>query len=252
MDGRDLGGGPRLCASAHRVPVAALACTSAAVPVATIVVCPSEERLHLNVSLSTRVRFSLHNTPHVTELVIQPDGRPHTGYPVLSPSSTLLDSSTRELNRPRQTSTPRRMRGRMQSGSTGSTATRQLLDSYLTGSIGLDRQGLYSPSTAASTAARRSLDSSTARQPGLKSSLEPAAHARSHDAHMVNTRQRLTVCEDLYCVAPYRCGCEGCGCGGATFGLWGCMSFLLFHDEILFHDTIEATIQSRVDEDDHI
>ena len=136
MDGRDLGGGPRLCASAHRVPVAALACTSAAVPVAPIVVCPSEERLHLNVSLSTRVRFSLHNTPHVTELVIQPDGRPHTGYPVLSPSSTLLDSSTRELNRPRQTSTPRRMRGRMQSGSTGSTATRQLLDSYLTGSTG--------------------------------------------------------------------------------------------------------------------
>ena len=237
MDGRDLGGGPRLCASAHRVPVAALACTSAAVPVATIVVCPSEERLHLNVSLSTRVRFSLHNTPHVTELVIQPDGRPHTGYPVLSPSSTLLDSSPRELNRPRQTSTPRRIRGRMHTASTGSTATRQLLDSYLTGSIGLDRQGLDSPSTAASTAARRSLDSSTgtARQPGLKSSLEPAAHARSHDAHMVNTRQRLTVCEDLYCVAPYRCGCEGCGCGGATFGLWGCMSFLLFHDEIRLH-----------------
>ena len=43
----------------------------------------------------------------------------------------------------------------MQSGSTGSTATRQLLDR-------LDRQGLDSPSTAASTEPRQ-LDSSTAR-----------------------------------------------------------------------------------------
>ena len=88
-------------------------------------------------------------------------------------SSTLLDSSTArqnstELDRARQTSTPRHM----QSVSTGSTATRQLLDSYSTATRQLldrlDRQGLDSTSTAASTAARRSLDSSTARQPGLK------------------------------------------------------------------------------------
>ena len=69
-------------------------------------------------------------------------------------------STARQLDRTRQTSTPRRM----QSASTGldgldsySTATRQLLDR-------LDRQGLDSTSTAASTAARRSLDTSTARQ----------------------------------------------------------------------------------------
>ena len=87
-------------------------------------------------------------------------------------NSTELDS---ELDRARQSSTPRHM----QSVSTCldgldsySTATRQLLDSYSTATRQLldrlDRQGLDSPSTAASTAARRSLDSSTARQPGLK------------------------------------------------------------------------------------
>ena len=186
MDGRDLGGGPRLCASAHRVPVAALACTSAAVPVATIVVCPSEERLHLNVSLSTRVRFSLHNTPHVTELVIQPDGRPHTGYPVLSPSSTLLDSSTRELNRPRQTSTPRRMRGRMQSGSTGSTATRQLLDSYLTGSTSkalrtAPRQRLDGCSGGARSRPNRSTGAPD-RRPRLRARAQPGLRSSSGSA----------------------------------------------------------------------
>ena len=102
-------------------------------------------------------------------------------------SSTLLDNSTArqmnstELDRARQSSTPRHMqsvstcldgdRTRQSSteldrarhpgtcsqsrlASTGSTATRQLLD----------RQGLDSTSTAA----RRSLDSSTAQQPGLK------------------------------------------------------------------------------------
>jgi hypothetical protein len=46
----------------------------------------------------------------------------------------------------------------MESASTG-------LDRNSTGSTRLDRQGLDSPSTTASTAARRSLDSSTARQP---------------------------------------------------------------------------------------
>ena len=55
-----------------------------------------------------------------------------------------------------------------------STATRQLLDSYSTATRQLlDRQGLDSPSTAASTAARRSLDSSTARQPGLNQDTGP-------------------------------------------------------------------------------
>ena len=73
-------------------------------------------------------------------------------------SSTLLDSST-ELDRTRQSSTDldtpaHRSQSRL--ASTVSTATRQLLDR-------LNRQGLDSTSTAA----RRSLDSSTAQQPGL-------------------------------------------------------------------------------------
>ena len=70
--------------------------------------------------------------------------------------------SSTELDRPRHPgacSQPRL-------ASTGSTATRQLLDSYSTATRQLldrlDRQGLDSPSTAASTAARRS--PSTARQ----------------------------------------------------------------------------------------
>jgi hypothetical protein len=105
-------------------------------------------------------------------------------------SSTLLDSSTEtDLDRPRQTSTdldrPRQTStdlDRPRQTSTPRTPAhavsldlprrdRQLLDSYsCTRQLldRLDRQGLDSTSTAASTAARRSLDSSTARQPGLK------------------------------------------------------------------------------------
>ena len=62
------------------------------------------------------------------------------------------------------------MQSKPRLASTGSTATRQLLDSRTaTRQLldRLDRQGLDSTSTAASTAARWSLDSSTARQPGL-------------------------------------------------------------------------------------
>ena len=71
-------------------------------------------------------------------------------------------STARQLDRTRQSSTELdRARhpgtcSQSRLASTGSTATRQLLD----------RQGLDSTSTAA----RRSLDSSTARQPGLKAS----------------------------------------------------------------------------------
>ena len=81
-------------------------------------------------------------------------------------SSTLLDSSTArqnstDLDTPAHAVSldwPRRARQLLDSYS---TATRQLLDR-------LDRQGLDSTSTAASIAARRSLDSSTARQPGAQ------------------------------------------------------------------------------------
>ena len=109
-------------------------------------------------------------------------GRPPSKHSTGSTASTAprrsLDSSTARQSSTEldyQTSTPRRMQSAstclehgLDSYSTAtrvldsySTATRQLLDR-------LDRQGLDSPSTAASTAARRSLDSSTARQPGLK------------------------------------------------------------------------------------
>ena len=51
-----------------------------------------------------------------------------------------LDRTRQTVDRPRQTSTDLDAHRHMQSGSTGSTATRQLLDR-------LDRQGLVSPST---------------------------------------------------------------------------------------------------------
>ena len=71
-----------------------------------------------------------------------PGSTARDSYSTARHCSTARQNST-ELDRPRQTSTdldrPRRPR-HMQSGSTGSTATRQLLDR-------LDRQGLDSPST---------------------------------------------------------------------------------------------------------
>ena len=95
-------------------------------------------------------------------------------------------STARQLDRTRQSSTeldtpahavsldlPRQLAA-SQLLDSYSTATRQLLDSYSTATRQLlDRQGLDSPSTAASTAARRSLDSSTARQPGLNQDTGP-------------------------------------------------------------------------------
>ena len=129
--------------------------------------------------MRVRVIRVLHAKLYASEILYE-NALPGSTARQLFNSSTLLDSWTArqnstELDRARQTSTPRRM----QSASTCldgldsySTATRQLLDSYSTATRQLldrlDRQGLDSPSTAASTAARRSLDSSTARQPGLK------------------------------------------------------------------------------------
>ena len=105
-------------------------------------------------------------------------------------------STARQLDRTRQTSTdldtpahavsldlPRRDRQLLDSYS---TATRQLLDR-------LDRQGLDRTSTAASTAARRSLDSSTARQPALN----PRPPGRSS-----NERPRPPRCRASACSGP--------------------------------------------------
>ena len=115
-------------------------------------------------------------------------------------SSTLLDSSTArqnstDLDRPQHPGTCSQPR----LASTGSTATRQLLDR-------LDRQGLDRTSTAASTAARRSLDSSTARQPGLK----PFRGGSCRSAAEAAVAQRW---------APGCCGERRHGCRASTLAL---------------------------------
>ena len=105
-------------------------------------------------------------------------------------SSARHCSTARQLlDRPRQNSTPRRM----ESGSTGSTGTRQELDSNSTGSTG-----------KASTAPRQRLDSasteprhsSTARQPGLNLLPHAWVSAHMHIAHetMVRRWSGLTCC----------------------------------------------------------
>ena len=123
--------------------------------------------------------------------------------------------SSTELDRARQTSTPRHM----QSVSTGSTATRQLLDSYSTATRQvldrLDRQGLDSGSTEA----RRSLDSSTARQPGLKDNPlrpardvrrpapRPAASAAASHTHTSRPRIARSACRPRFLSRPHAVAC---------------------------------------------
>ena len=136
-----------------------------------------------------------------------------------------LDSST-DLDRPRQTST-----------STNSTGPRQELDRNSTGHR-LDRQGLDS----ASTAPRRSLESSTARQPGLKTpqprngaqtteiDAPAASPGHRHPGHRRERRppgpgDRVSRCFCLTHMANGWTGCASYFRGRAVVSSFMCASF---------------------------